>query len=175
MWCITAAFLLSKHILCKENIVNVRKFDFEILTHLYFRSPEFIYAIFMVMYVCVCVYVCMWVNTIVSKRRIQLSLNLVCILLVTVGRTLLFLVSIGWIVFLQEHKKKSYTLWPMDSNFLKFSCIQTVHFIELKYGMYITSHRLTYCVDFCEFRINSFFTGVQKNILIHYGLWSQIL
>ena len=42
-------------------MVIVKKFDFEILTHLYvLRSPEFIYAIFAVMYVCmcVCVYVC---------------------------------------------------------------------------------------------------------------------
>ena len=55
------SFLLSEHILCKESIVIVKKFDFEILTHLYvLRSPEFIYAIFSVMYVCVCVciYVC---------------------------------------------------------------------------------------------------------------------
>ena len=47
-------FLLSKHILCKESIVTVKKFDFEILTYLYvLRSPEFIYAIFTVMYVCI--------------------------------------------------------------------------------------------------------------------------
>ena len=55
--------LLSEHILCKESIVIVKRFDFEILTYLYvFRSPEFIYAIFGVMYVCmcVCVYVCVY-------------------------------------------------------------------------------------------------------------------
>ena len=46
--------MLSEHILCKENIVIVKKFDHEILTYLYvMRSPEFIYDIFMVMYVCV--------------------------------------------------------------------------------------------------------------------------
>ena len=62
-------FLLSEHILCKESIVIVKKFDFEILTYLYvLRPPKFIYAIFGVMYVCmyvcVCVrmYVCMYVN-----------------------------------------------------------------------------------------------------------------
>ena len=65
-----------------------------------------------------CVYVCKWVNTIASKRYIRLRSNLVCTLQVSVGRTLLILVNIGWIVF---------------------------------------------------------FTGVQKRILIHYGLWSQIL
>ena len=65
-------FLLSEHILCKESIVIVKKFDVEILTYLYvLRSPEFIYAVFTVMYVCMCV--CMWVNTIASKQRIRLS------------------------------------------------------------------------------------------------------
>ena len=49
-------FLLSEHILGKESIVIVRKFDFEILTYLYvLRSPKFIYDIFGVMYVCMCV------------------------------------------------------------------------------------------------------------------------
>ena len=48
--------LLSEHILRKESIVIMKKFDFEILMYLYvLRSPEFIYAIFTVMYVCVCV------------------------------------------------------------------------------------------------------------------------
>ena len=51
--------LLSEHILCKKSIVIVKNFDFEILMYLYFlRSPEFIYAIFGVMYVCVFVRVC---------------------------------------------------------------------------------------------------------------------
>ena len=53
--------LLSEHILCKESIVIVKEFDFEIFTYLcVFRSPEFLYAIFMVMYVCMCV--CVYVN-----------------------------------------------------------------------------------------------------------------
>ena len=52
-------FLLSEHILCKKNIVIVKKFDLEIFTYLYvLRSPEFIYAIFTVMYVFICVWVC---------------------------------------------------------------------------------------------------------------------
>ena len=51
--------LLSKHILCKKSIVIEKKFDFEILTYLYvFRSPEFLCAIFTVMYICICVCVC---------------------------------------------------------------------------------------------------------------------
>ena len=61
--------LLSEHLLCKESIVIVKKFHFEILTYLYaLRAPEFIYDIFAVMYVCmcvcvcVCVYVCVYVS-----------------------------------------------------------------------------------------------------------------
>ena len=50
-----------------------------------------------------------------------------------------------------------------------------VHSIELKFGMYIIGHRPIYCGDFDEFRINSSFTGVQKRILIHYSIWSQII
>ena len=53
--------LLSEHIPCKKSIVIVKKFDFEIFTYLYvFSSPEFIYAIFTVMYVCA--YVCMYMS-----------------------------------------------------------------------------------------------------------------
>ena len=63
-----------------------------------------------------------------------------------------------------------YYLRPMEPNSSKCSSMQTVHSIELKFGMHIIVHRLMYCVDFGEFRINSFFTGVQKSILIHYGL-----
>ena len=49
----TSIFLLSEHILYKESIVILKKFDFEISTYIYvLRSPEFIYAIFGVMYVC---------------------------------------------------------------------------------------------------------------------------
>ena len=50
-------FLLFEHILCEESIIIGKKFDFEILMYLYIlRFPEFIYAIFEVMYVCVCMY-----------------------------------------------------------------------------------------------------------------------
>ena len=57
------SFLLSEHILCKESIVNVKKFHFEILTHLYvLRSPEFIYANFAVLYVSMCVCMCVYVS-----------------------------------------------------------------------------------------------------------------
>ena len=96
-------FLLSEHMLCKESIVIVKKLDFEVLTYLYvFRSPEFLYTIFKMMYVCLYVYVCvcscvyvrMWVNTIASKRCTRLSSNLVCILQVAVRRTPLIFVNI---------------------------------------------------------------------------------
>ena len=52
----------------------------------------------------------------------------------------------------------------MEANSLKCSSIQIVQSIELKFGMYIIGHCSTYCVNFGEFRINSFcfFTGVQK-------------
>ena len=66
----------------------------------------------------VCMCVCMWVNRIVSKRCIRLSSNLLCILLVNVGRIQLILVNLALILF---------------------------------------------------------FNGVQKRILIHYNVWSQII
>ena len=49
-------FLLPVHLLGKESVVIMKKFDFEILTYLYVsRSRNFIYAIFTVMYACMCV------------------------------------------------------------------------------------------------------------------------
>ena len=41
--------------------------------------------------------------------------------------------------------------------------------------MYITGHRQTNPINFSEYWMNSFFTGVRKRILIHDSLWSQIL
>ena len=59
---LAGCFLLSEHILCKESIVIVKKFDLEILTYAYvLGSLEFIYAIFAVMYVCMFVRVCVCV------------------------------------------------------------------------------------------------------------------
>ena len=63
----------------------------------------------------------------------------------------------------------------MESNSLKYSSIQMVRSIELKFSMYIIRHCPTHCVEFGEFRINSFFTGTQKRILMHYSLRSQII
>ena len=42
------------------------------------------------------------------------------------------------------------------------------------YRIYV-NHRPTYCVEYGEFSINSFFTGAQKRVLMHYSLWSQIV
>ena len=47
--------------------------------------------------------------------------------------------------------------------------------IELKFGMYIAGRRWRNPIGFGEYRMNIFFTGEQEIILIHYGLWSQIL
>ena len=77
--------------------------------------------------------------------------------------------------FYRVQKKNSYTLRPMEPNSLKCSNMQTVNSIELKFGRYITGHRWANSIDFGEYRINSFLTGVQKRTLIHYGQWSQIL
>ena len=77
--------------------------------------------------------------------------------------------------FYRSTKKNSYTLRPIQSNSLNCSSVQMVHSIELKLGMCIIGHRLIYCVEFGEFRINSFSTGALKRILKHYSLWSQII
>ena len=82
-----------------------------------------------------------------------------------------------WLVFYRSTKKNSYTLRLMELNSLKCSGIQMVHSIELKFGMYIVGHDPAYCVEFGEFRKNSFFTGAKKKkkILVHYSLWNQIV
>ena len=71
-----------------------------------------------------------------------------------------------------------YTLSPMESNFLKSSSILTAHSIELQFGMHIISYHRTHPKDFREYLMYSFFSlfaGVQKIILINYGLRSEIL
>ena len=126
------------------------------------------------MYACVNVYVwvCVWVNTIASKRYIRLSSSLVYILQVDVRRTLMILVIFGSMVFFYNY---SYTIRTMELIALKYSSVQMVHSIVVKFGMYIISHRSTNCIEFGELRINIFFTGTQKRILMHYSLWSQII
>ena len=47
--------------------------------------------------------------------------------------------------------------------------MQTVHLIELKFGMHIIIHRLIYCIDFGELRIDSFFKRSTK--MYSYTLW----
>ena len=68
--------------------------------------------------------------------------------------------------FTGVQKKNSYTLWPMESNSSKCPSIQTVHSTELKLGMYIIGHSSTHCVDFGEFRFNSFFLQECKNVFL---------
>ena len=41
-----------------------------------------------------------------------------------------------------------------------------MHSIELKFGMYIAGHHWTNPIDFGEYQMYSFFTGVQERILI---------
>ena len=78
----------------------------------------------------------------------------------------MILESIGCAVFFTgAQKKNSKTLRPMESISLKSSSIQTVHSIELKLSIYVIDHCPTYCINFGEFRINSFFTGAQKGFL----------
>ena len=66
----------------------------------------------------------------------------------------------------------SFTLRPMKPNSLKDSNIQTVHSIEFKFRMYLKGHHRKKATDFGEFLMHSFFTGVQKIILLHYDLRS---
>ena len=140
----------------------MKKFDFEISTLLYvFRSPESIYAIFTVMYTCMraCARVCVFVYA--SEHDsvcIRLSSDLVCTLLVTVGRTLLILMNVACIIFSQEYKKEFLYI----TLFLRCSSIQTKHSIGLKIHMHIIGHYHTICIDFGKFRINSFFQEYKK-------------
>ena len=60
-------------------------------------------------------------------------------------------------LFYRCTRKNFYALRPMESNSLKCSSIQMIRSIDLKFGMYIIVHRCTYCINFGELRINSFF------------------
>ena len=77
--------------------------------------------------------------------------------------------------FFTGKKKNFYTLRPMESNFLKCPSIQTVHSMELKFGMRISGHCRTKLIAFDECRVCSIFYMSTKKILIHYGPWNQIL
>ena len=63
----------------------------------------------------------------------------------------------------------TYLLWTMESNYYKGA-----NSIYLKLGTHIIGHRSIHCIDFGEFRFNSFiFYRGTKKFLIHYSLWSQ--
>ena len=69
--------------------------------------------------------------------------------------------QVNWF-FYRNTKKNSYTLRSMESNSLKCSSVETVHSIKPKFDMYIIDCCPTYCVDFGEFRFNSFFLQEYK-------------
>ena len=56
--------------------------------------------------------------------------------------------GVGCIVFFPRIRKYSYILRLMKSNSLKSSSTQTVHSIELKFGMHIAGHYQTSPIDF---------------------------
>ena len=102
-----------------ESIVIVKKFDFQILKYLYVLSPlEFIYAIFGVMHVrmCVCAYVCVYVSehdSIYMVHSIQLKFGMH---IKGHRRTNPYdLVKVGLIVFYKSSKMNFYSLRPMAS------------------------------------------------------------
>ena len=142
----------------------MKKFDFEISTYLYvLRSPEFIYAIFRMFYPCICVVcmcfcVCIWVNAIASKWCIRLSLDLVCILLIIVGKKPMYFNKCMMCIFFFYWRTKniSYALRSMMSNYYKSAITEAVDSIQFKFNKYIIGHRLAYFIDFCNFRINNF-------------------
>ena len=56
-----------------------------------------------------------------------------------------------------------------------YHIVETALLIELKFGIYNIGHCQKNFIDFGHCWIYSFFTGVQKIALIHYGLLSQIV
>ena len=110
---------------------------------------------------CVCVYVCMRVNKIASKRCIRLSSNLVGTLKVTIGQTMLILVNIGGIIFLQEYKNEFSYITAYGAKLLKLSkskrCIRW-------------SVNLIYSAYFDEFRIHIFFFSYRSVKMNSYTL-----
>ena len=56
----------------------------------------------------------------------------------------------------------SYTVRPTESISLKCLSIQTVHSMQFKFSICIISACPTYCIDFGEFRINSFLQEYKK-------------
>ena len=69
--------------------------------------------------------------------------------------------NVGFIVLSTGVQKNCYTLRPIESNTLKGSSIQTMHWIELKFGIYIIGHHRTNPIDFDECCMHGL-TGVQK-------------
>ena len=81
------------------------------------------------------------------------------------------LVNLGLIVFLEEHKKISYTLQSKESNYQTYASDQTVLSIKLKFDMYIVDSRSSYYINFAVSRRYSFLQDVKS--VIHYDLQAQ--
>ena len=69
--------------------------------------------------------------------------------------------------FLRSTRKVSYTLWPMESNYLKGAYIQTVHSTEFKLDMYIIGHHWAKAIYFGEFLMHSFFLQEYKKEFLY--------
>ena len=66
------------------------------------------------------------------------------------------------IFFYRGTKSNSYTLWPIESNYCKCARVETVPSTDLKFGMRIIGRHPICCINFAEFRLIIFFTGVKK-------------
>ena len=139
---------------------------------------SFICAIFTVMYVGMRMYV--WVNTIASNRCIRLSSNLD--ILTSHRRT-------NPINFCECRMYSFFIVFDIFIRFeISFICaIFTVMYVGMRMYVWVntiasnrcirlssnldilTSHRRTNPINFCECRMYSFFIGVQKGFLEHYG------
>ena len=120
------------------------------------------WCMYVLMYVCMHVCISFWMSEHDgSKRCILLSSNLICILQVTVGRTLLIFVNIGWIFFYRSTKKNSFRLRPMESHSLMQSSIQMVHSTKLRFGMSTILHIVSILANLRL--IVFFYRNIKKN------------
>ena len=69
--------------------------------------------------------------------------------------------------FLHEKRDNSYTLKPMELNYLKCNSIQTVRPIELNFATSDAGYFVMHCADFGESRSNRISAVAEGIILIH--------
>ena len=102
-----------------------------------------------------CMYMCMWeyVSTISFKRCFQFRSNLVCILQVINGRTLLISVNDGCTVFCKGVQKEFLYITAREDRFFNVFEYQKGAFdhAQIWYAYYRSPSHLLYL--FCEFRI----------------------